>query len=126
MTSKSEWYDPDRKVEEKEVEFKQEVQGVPYEKEEVEDEVLEAVEEAKDEVPEMIQESVVLKDKIPPIEVLKEINEAPPKPKKAQVVVRDLRKNDDAHNRTCACCMKRLPIEKFPRHKRSEVCEDCE
>lgn len=72
--------------------------GVQLSKEELEDEVIEAAEEAKREAK---------------------------KPEKA-ALLKALRKNDDEHNRTCAACLERLPIEKFRRGKQSEVCEDYE
>lgn len=55
-------------------------------------------------------------------EVIKAAKEA----KSHKKLLMSLRKMDDIHNRTCAKCLRRLPIEKFPRLKRSEVCEDCE
>lgn len=105
------------------VEFKQEHQNVPpLTKEEVEDEVLEAVEEGKAE------------DQTTQLQVETQVEAVVEKVEKTQeqrirenrVLVNNLRKADDAHNRTCALCLKRLPIDKFPRLKRSEICEDCE
>ena len=134
MTSKSEWYDPDRKVEDKEVEFKQEVQGVPYSKEEVEDEVLDALGEGKEECDDdegcVTAISPQLYAAVQPVEDSVPVSEEKPKKKRTdnekRALTSNLRKLDDAHNRTCGNCLKRLPIDKFPRLKKSEVCEDCE
>jgi len=105
-------------VEPPKVEFKNEAEVV-LDKEAVEDEVLDAVEEGKEEA----KEEEPTPEPVPA-----------PAPKKKRertknelaTLVRAIRKQDDEHNRTCAACLKRLPLEKFPRHKRSEVCEDCE
>ena len=105
--------------------------GVELDKEEVEDEVLEAVEEAKKPVLDASKlpgvdydgpvtaispERLAAVEKRPVIEVTKE----------NRVLVAKLRQNDDSHNRTCAYCLKRKPIEEFARLKKSDVCQDCE
>lgn len=115
----SPWLSPSPEVA-KDVEFKQEVLGEPYTKEEVEDEVLEAVEEAKAEIVQPIVEPVV-EPIVQPV-----VQDPRDKIRQQKVLVAGLRKADDVDNRTCGSCMKRLPIDKFRRHKRSEVCEDCE
>lgn len=79
-----------------EVDFMNEVQGVPFTKEEVEDQIIKAANEAKEAA------------------------------RKKKALLISLRRHDDVGNRTCAECLRRLPIEKFPRYKRSEFCEDCD
>ena len=115
----SPWLAPSAEVQ-KEVEFKQEWQNERMTKEQVEDEVLEAVNEAKAEIVHPIVEPIVEPIVQPVVEDQKEIL------RRHKVLVNALRKNDDVHNRTCGKCMKRLPLDRFRRHNRSEVCEDCE
>lgn len=79
------------------VEFRQEWQAEPMTKDEVEDEVLEAVEESK--------------------EGGNRVRDVPPKS-----LIMILRKNDvPGENRTCAASARRLPLSKF-RTPKSEVC----
>lgn len=98
VTKDSPWLRPMELGEE--VVFKQEHDAEPMTKEQVEDEVLAAVEEAKK----------------PDWQVQNE----------RKAILSALRKLDDKQKRTCGKCLKRLPIDMFRRHERSEVCEDCE
>lgn len=128
-----------------EVEFQNETLGVPYTKEEVEDEVLEAVKEVKE--PEDDPESCVTaispelyammaEPEVTEPEVTEpEVTEPEVKPVeetraekiwRQKPLVNALRRADDVHNRTCSKCMRRRPIDTFRRLKLSEVCEDCE
>lgn len=125
MTSKEKPATPWLKQPEKSdqpVEFTQEAQAVPYSKEEVEDEVLEAVEEAKEEE---CDEPECCKGTSPELHEVVQPKVAKKKTD-PRVLLTGLRKQDSVDNRTCARCFKRLPIDKFPRLKKSEVCEDCE
>ena len=101
-----------------EVVFKQEHDAEPWTKERVEDEVLEAAKEAKsDAAPEGSHNT--------PVPIKPQLNEWEIRNKRKSIL-NGLRKVDDKNNRTCGKCLKRLPIDKFRRHERSEVCEDCE
>lgn len=110
-----------------EVEFVNETLGVPYSKEEVEDQVLEAKLEGKEKDLGPTKEDLAFRET-----VREEKAPAPKKQKRVRTrnelinLTRSLRKADDVDNRTCGKCLKRLPIEKFRRHTRSEQCEDCE
>lgn len=117
----SPWLKPSEEAQ-KEVEFKQEIDAEPMTKEEVEDEVLKAVEEAKYE-----DEDEGCVTAISP-ELYAAVTQAKPERTVSEnrALVKALRKADDVHNRTCGKCMKRLPINKFLRLKQSEVCQDCE
>lgn len=118
----SPWLKPSEEVQ-KEVEFRSEYQNEPMTKEEVEDEVLEAVEEAKED-----QEEECVTAISPELYamVTEPVKSAQQIANEQRALVKSLRKNDDKHNRTCGKCMKRKPLDKFRRHERSEVCEDCE
>lgn len=99
------------------VEFKTDHDAEPLTKEQVEDEVLAAVDEAKDAAPEGYDNT--------PVPMTPQLMEWEIKNKK-KALLSGLRKMDDKHNRTCGKCMKRLPIDQFRRYERSEVCEACE
>jgi hypothetical protein len=109
MTSEPKWFD---------------VNEIEKTKEEVEDEVLEAVEEAKEEEAKEEEACAAWPDGVERIEAV-----PVEKPKKRPPVdgntLRTLRQLDRSFNRTCAVCNRRLPLEKFLRGKQDEVCIDC-
>lgn len=75
---------------------------------EVEDEVLEAVQEAKS--------LETAEGNIGPV-VEKKVD---------RYLVNSLRKLDPEHKHTCSKCCRRLALDKFARHKLSDVCMECE
>lgn len=93
----------------------------PMDKVEVEKEVLDAVKEAKfDDLPDEKKAEVIVSDEVAknkPVEVKK--------PKVNNVLAAQLRPQDRHFNHTCACCMKRLPLEDFYRGKKDNVCIAC-
>jgi len=88
--------------------------GAEVSKETVEDEVLEAREE-------VINEDVLGLGGPRPV-----VPSRTDRMRQNRVLVNNLREHDDAHNRTCALCMKRKPIDDFLRLKTSEMCKSCE
>jgi len=72
-------------------------------KDDLEDEVLKAVEEGKD---------------------AKKEPEGKPKPKITKIMVQRLRQRDRHFNKTCACCGRRVLLAKIQNGK-SEICDDC-
>lgn len=106
-------------------------------KEEVEDEVLDAVEEAKEDVVPVVltSESVlpprlleIMKEKEKLIDTCNEITKPKPEPKPApsRALIHALRKQDVVGvNRTCAACARRRPIDMFVCSK-NEICRECE
>lgn len=140
----SPWFKPSEEAQ-KEVEFTNEQQCEPYTKEEVEDEILEAREEViesqtADETVEPTGDEVTPADEVlvetepatqetesdEETEDVDPVKEEKKKAKANRSFVNALRKNDDVHNRTCAVCLRRRPIQDFARLKQSDVCQDCE
>lgn len=102
-------------------------------KEEVEDEILEAKEEAQGshlKVKDIAEVQVVASDdpevKVEGKKVADALREELSKPKKNDpAFVRSIRKGDRHFNHTCAVCLKRKPNEDFYRGKKDQVCIDC-